>query len=30
MPTLPYLHFQGRCAEALAFYAQVFRAPAPG
>ena len=24
MPTLPYLHFQGQCAEALAFYAQVF------
>ena len=21
MPTIPYLHFQGRCAEALAFYA---------
>lgn len=25
----PYLHFQGTCAEALAFYAQVFGAPAP-
>jgi PhnB protein len=24
MPTLPYLHFQGQCAEALAFYARVF------
>ena len=24
MPTLPYLHFQGQCAQALAFYAQVF------
>jgi PhnB protein len=24
MPTMPYLHFQGQCAEALAFYAQVF------
>lgn len=24
MPTIPYIHFQGRCAEALAFYAQVF------
>lgn len=24
MPTLPYLHFQGQCADALAFYAQVF------
>lgn len=23
MPTVPYLHFQGRCAEALAFYAKV-------
>lgn len=22
MPTIPYLHFQGRCAEALAFYAE--------
>ena len=21
---LPYIHFQGRCAEALAFYAEVF------
>lgn len=24
MPTIPYIHFQGQCAEALAFYAQVF------
>ena len=24
MPTLPYIHFQGQCAEALAFYQQVF------
>ena len=24
MPTMPYLHFQGDCAEALAFYATVF------
>lgn len=24
MATHPYLHFQGRCAEALAFYAEVF------
>lgn len=24
MPTIPYLHFQGDCAEALAFYADVF------
>ena len=24
MPTMPYLHFQGQCAEALAFYQQVF------
>ena len=24
MPTLPYVHFQGTCAEALAFYAEVF------
>jgi PhnB protein len=23
MATMPYLHFQGRCAEALAFYADV-------
>ncbi len=26
---VPYLHFQGRCAEALAFYAEVFGGPAP-
>ncbi len=24
MPTMPYIHFQGQCAEALAFYAKVF------
>lgn len=24
MPTMPYIHFQGQCAEALAFYARVF------
>ncbi|MBI1416007.1 MAG: VOC family protein [Limimaricola sp.] len=24
MPTMPYLHFRGQCAEALAFYADVF------
>ena len=24
MPTLPYIHFQGACAEALRFYAKVF------
>ena len=24
MPTLPYLHFQGQCADALGFYQQVF------
>ena len=24
MPTMPYLHFQGQCADALAFYAAVF------
>lgn len=24
MPTMPYIHFQGQCAEALAFYAYVF------
>ncbi len=24
MPTMPYLHFQGQCAPALAFYAEVF------
>ena len=24
MPTHPYIHFQGQCAEALAFYAKVF------
>ncbi len=24
MPTMPYLHFQGDCARALTFYAEVF------
>jgi PhnB protein len=24
MPTMPYIHFQGQCAQALAFYAKVF------
>lgn len=24
MPTHPYIHFQGQCAEALTFYARVF------
>ena len=24
MPTMPYIHFQGQCAAALTFYAQVF------
>jgi PhnB protein len=24
MPSIPYLHFQGQCAQALAFYVQVF------
>lgn len=24
MPTMPYLHFQGQCRDALTFYAQVF------
>lgn len=24
MPTIPYLHFRGHCAEALEFYAEVF------
>ena len=24
MPTLPYIHFQGQCAEALTWYAEVF------
>lgn len=24
MPTMPYIHFQGQCREALAFYTQVF------
>jgi PhnB protein len=24
MPTIPYIHFRGHCAEALAFYAEVF------
>ena len=29
MGPLPYIHFRGDCAEALAFYAEVFAAPAP-
>ena len=29
MPLAPVLHFQGTCAEALAFYARVFDAPEP-
>jgi PhnB protein len=29
MPLAPFLHFQGSCAEALAFYARVFDAPEP-
>ncbi len=29
MPLAPFLHFQGTCAEALAFYARVFDAPEP-
>ena len=24
MPTIPYIHFDGHCAEALALYAEVF------
>lgn len=24
MPTMPYLHFRGDCADALAYYAEVF------
>ena len=24
MPTMPYIHFQGQCAEALTYYAEVF------
>lgn len=24
MPTMPYIHFQGQCRDALTFYAQVF------
>lgn len=24
MPTMPYIHFQGQCAAAMAFYTQVF------
>jgi PhnB protein len=24
MPTHPYIHFQGQCADAMAFYARVF------
>ncbi|MCB1405904.1 MAG: VOC family protein [Rhodobacteraceae bacterium] len=29
MPLSPYLHFDGTCTEALAFYAEVFGDPAP-
>ncbi len=29
MQPIPYLHFRGDCAEALAFYADVFDAPPP-
>lgn len=29
MPLAPYLHFQGSCAGAIAFYAKVFDDPAP-
>lgn len=29
MPTLPYLHFQGQCAQALAFYAEIFGSAPP-
>ena len=29
MPTHPYIHFQGNCAEALAAYAEIFGAPRP-
>lgn len=29
MPLHPYIHFQGDCARALAWYAQVFDAPPP-
>lgn len=29
MPTIPYLHFQGRCAEALAFYARALGGTGP-
>lgn len=25
MPTIPYVHFDGQCAEALAAYAEIFR-----
>lgn len=24
MPTMPYIHFQGQCADALSFYVKVF------
>jgi PhnB protein len=27
MTTIPYIHFQGQCAEAMTFYAQVFASP---
>lgn len=26
---IPYLHFRGDCAQALAFYAETFASPAP-
>ena len=29
MPTLPYLHFQGNCAEALRDYARIFGSAPP-
>ena len=29
MPTHPYIHFQGNCAEALAAYARIFGSPPP-
>lgn len=29
MPLMPYIHFQGTCAEAMTFYADVFAAQPP-
>ena len=29
MPSHPYIHFQGNCAEALTAYARIFAAPPP-